>query len=215
MSVSAVTFLLNRLLRLTHLSLTGISVFKTRDLQQFCRPAPSVGVIAPSVWLTLQNFNPHQQRAFCVYSGPGVTLLRNHLNALAELQASDSEASSTRRGSESSTSSATFLQAQQSFQEETSGPQQLMDEPSAPSSPSIAQSVSQRIAAGRRDIARLLSPRSASSTPSTPNSESGVQATPLSTVTGDLSRVNLSSQRRSHGGPSGSVTRRAPGDRFG
>ncbi|KAL1408918.1 SCF ubiquitin ligase complex subunit [Vanrija albida] len=41
-SVSAVTFLLNRLLRLTHLSLTGVPVFRTQELQQFCRPAPTV-----------------------------------------------------------------------------------------------------------------------------------------------------------------------------
>ncbi|TXT10682.1 hypothetical protein VHUM_02187 [Vanrija humicola] len=211
-SVSAITFLLNRLLRLTHLSLTGVPAFMSQDLQQFCRPAPS-------------TFHTTQQQAFCVYSGPGVTLLRNHLNALAELQASDSEASSTRRGSESSTSSAIFIQPRQSRHEESSGAQQVNEETSAPSSPSIAQSMSQRIAAGRRDIARLLSPRS--STPSTPNSESGVHAAssstqhseppnpPLSTVTGDFSRVNLSSQRRNHIGPSGSAPRRAPGDRFG
>jgi len=42
-SVKSVTFLLNRLMRLTHLSLTGVTAFKTPELQQFCRPAPPVG----------------------------------------------------------------------------------------------------------------------------------------------------------------------------
>lgn len=41
-SVNAIKFLLNRLLRLTHLSLTGVTSFKTPELQQFCRPAPPV-----------------------------------------------------------------------------------------------------------------------------------------------------------------------------
>jgi hypothetical protein len=41
-SVRAITFLLNRLMRLTHLSLTGVTAFKTPELQSFCRPTPPV-----------------------------------------------------------------------------------------------------------------------------------------------------------------------------
>lgn len=41
-SVDAVTYLLNNLMSLTHLSLTGVSAFKKSELQQFCRPVPSV-----------------------------------------------------------------------------------------------------------------------------------------------------------------------------
>jgi F-box and leucine-rich repeat protein GRR1 len=42
LTVKAVTFMLNRLLRLTHLSLTAVRAFKTPELQQFCRATPSV-----------------------------------------------------------------------------------------------------------------------------------------------------------------------------
>jgi F-box and leucine-rich repeat protein GRR1 len=42
LTVSAIAFLLNRLTRLTHLSLTGVSAFKYPELKQFCRPAPPV-----------------------------------------------------------------------------------------------------------------------------------------------------------------------------
>lgn len=41
-SVRGVTFLLNKLLRLTHMSLTAVSAFRTEELQQFRRPAPPV-----------------------------------------------------------------------------------------------------------------------------------------------------------------------------
>lgn len=41
-SVAAIHFLLQRLQRLTHLSLTGIPQFRRKDLRQFCRSPPSV-----------------------------------------------------------------------------------------------------------------------------------------------------------------------------
>jgi len=50
-SVKAIAFLLNRLLRLTHLSLTGVAAFKVPELQQFCRPTPSVRVERATVGL--------------------------------------------------------------------------------------------------------------------------------------------------------------------
>ncbi|ORY30822.1 hypothetical protein BCR39DRAFT_466339 [Naematelia encephala] len=93
-SVKAVAFLLNRVLRLTHLSLTGIPVFKTSEFQQFCRPAPA-------------DFNEHQQSAFCVFSGHGVHALRHYLNAIQVNDIARSDDGSTRRGSDSSTSSIT------------------------------------------------------------------------------------------------------------
>lgn len=40
--VEAIHFLLNKLHKLTHLSLTGIPAFRKPQLQQFCRPPPSV-----------------------------------------------------------------------------------------------------------------------------------------------------------------------------
>jgi len=41
-SLKAISFLLNRLPLLMHLSLTGVTAFKTPELQQFCRPPPEV-----------------------------------------------------------------------------------------------------------------------------------------------------------------------------
>lgn len=41
-SVMAIHFLLQKLPKLTHLSLTGIPAFRRAELQQFCRPPPSV-----------------------------------------------------------------------------------------------------------------------------------------------------------------------------
>jgi F-box and leucine-rich repeat protein GRR1 len=46
-SVQAITFLLNRLSKLTHLSLTGVTAFKTPELQQFCRAPPPVSESTP------------------------------------------------------------------------------------------------------------------------------------------------------------------------
>ncbi|KAG1720389.1 hypothetical protein EDD22DRAFT_791203 [Suillus occidentalis] len=68
-SVMAVHFLLQKLHKLTHLSLTGIPSFRKPELQQFCRQPP-------------QEFNMSQRMAFCVYSGSGVAKLRSFLTDL-------------------------------------------------------------------------------------------------------------------------------------
>lgn len=57
--------------KLTHISLTGISQFLRPDITAFCREPPS-------------EFNPHQKSIFCVFSGEGVNLLRNHLSHLIQ-----------------------------------------------------------------------------------------------------------------------------------
>lgn len=68
-SVMAIHFLLQKLHKLTHLSLTGIPSFRKPELQQFCRPPP-------------QEFNMSQRMSFCVYSGNGVAKLRSFLTEL-------------------------------------------------------------------------------------------------------------------------------------
>ncbi|KIY74192.1 RNI-like protein [Cylindrobasidium torrendii FP15055 ss-10] len=68
-TVMAIHFLLQKLHKLTHLSLTGVPAFRQPELQQFCRPAPS-------------DFNSNQVTAFCVFSGKGVTNLRAFLTEL-------------------------------------------------------------------------------------------------------------------------------------
>ncbi|KAI9001400.1 RNI-like protein [Trametes punicea] len=65
-SVMAIHFLLQKLPKLTHLSLTGIPAFRRPELQQFCRPPPA-------------EFNSQQRAAFCVYSGHGIVELREFL----------------------------------------------------------------------------------------------------------------------------------------
>lgn len=72
-TVAAVHFLLTRLHRLNHLSLTGVPAFRRPDLQHFCRPPP-------------KDFNLHQRSTFCVYSGKGVHELRRHLIALSNTE---------------------------------------------------------------------------------------------------------------------------------
>jgi hypothetical protein len=57
-SVRAITFLLNRLMRLTHLSLTGVTAFKTPELQSFCRPTPPVSGNR-WLWMRLRALCPH------------------------------------------------------------------------------------------------------------------------------------------------------------
>jgi len=59
--------LLNNCLKLTHLSLTGVQAFLRDDLLSFIREAPS-------------EFNNHQRDVFCVFSGGGVSRLREYLN---------------------------------------------------------------------------------------------------------------------------------------
>ena len=92
--MKAIAFLINRLLRLTHLSLTGVSAFKTPELQAFSRKAPS-------------DFSQNQINSFCVFSGDGIPRLRAHLNEQSVAHRAGSDDTSTRRGSSSSASSMT------------------------------------------------------------------------------------------------------------
>ncbi|KAK7207880.1 hypothetical protein BZA70DRAFT_233904 [Myxozyma melibiosi] len=73
LTLPAIFDLLNSCPRLTHLSLTGIPAFLRPELTQYCREPP-------------QEFNSHQQSVFCVFSGPGVTKLRQHLNQVVRDQ---------------------------------------------------------------------------------------------------------------------------------
>ncbi|KAJ5678997.1 hypothetical protein N7462_007241 [Penicillium macrosclerotiorum] len=59
--------LINNCPRLTHLSLTGVHAFLDEDLTAFCREAPP-------------EFTQQQRDVFCVFSGDGVTRLRDYLN---------------------------------------------------------------------------------------------------------------------------------------
>lgn len=59
--------------RLTHLSLTGVQAFLREDLTRFCREAPA-------------EFTHPQRDVFCVFSGEGVSRLREYLKRLAEDQ---------------------------------------------------------------------------------------------------------------------------------
>ncbi|EAU84387.2 SCF E3 ubiquitin ligase complex F-box protein grrA [Coprinopsis cinerea okayama7 len=68
-SVMAIHFLLLKLHKLTHLSLSGVPAFRNPDLQQFCREAP-------------KDFNTTQRQNFCVFSGKGVSHLRAFLTQL-------------------------------------------------------------------------------------------------------------------------------------
>lgn len=68
-SVMAIHFLLLKLHKLTHLSLTGVTAFRQQELQQFCREAP-------------KDFSSTQRQAFCVFSGKGVSQLRTYLTEL-------------------------------------------------------------------------------------------------------------------------------------
>ncbi|PYH43194.1 uncharacterized protein BP01DRAFT_417403 [Aspergillus saccharolyticus JOP 1030-1] len=68
LSLSGIHALVNSCPRLTHLSLTGIHAFYSReDLTMHCREAPP-------------EFTPQQREVFCVFSGDGVNQLRNQLN---------------------------------------------------------------------------------------------------------------------------------------
>ncbi|KAF9268162.1 RNI-like protein [Marasmius fiardii PR-910] len=68
-TVMAIHFLLQKLHKLTHLSLTGVPAFRQPELQQFCREPPP-------------EFSTTQQSTFCVYSGKGVSQLRVFLTEL-------------------------------------------------------------------------------------------------------------------------------------
>jgi hypothetical protein len=66
--------------RLTHLSLTGVQAFLREDLTRFCREAPP-------------EFTHPQRDVFCVFSGEGVSRLREYLKRLAEDQEREGRAS--------------------------------------------------------------------------------------------------------------------------
>lgn len=83
--------LLNNCPRLTHLSLTGVQAFLRDDLVTFCREAPRGTPAPPCIYSLLiptdklthtsaAEFNDHQRDMFCVFSGVGVTKLRDYLN---------------------------------------------------------------------------------------------------------------------------------------
>ncbi|KAI0884079.1 RNI-like protein [Annulohypoxylon maeteangense] len=67
LTLPSIIKLLNCCPKLTHLSLTGVPAFLRDDLEGFCREAPP-------------DFTEHQRAVFCVFSGQGVTGLRNFLN---------------------------------------------------------------------------------------------------------------------------------------
>ncbi|KAJ2933339.1 hypothetical protein H1R20_g3766, partial [Candolleomyces eurysporus] len=67
-TLKAVHLLLDKALRLTHLSLTGNPVFMVPELRRFIREPP-------------KELNAYQRSAFCVYSGRGIEQLRKYLDA--------------------------------------------------------------------------------------------------------------------------------------
>lgn len=69
--VAPIYYLLKNCPKLTHLSLTGISLFLRRDITQFCREPP-------------HDFNQLQRDSFCVFLGRGVNDLRDHLSEKME-----------------------------------------------------------------------------------------------------------------------------------
>ncbi|KAH9045488.1 hypothetical protein EDB85DRAFT_2284371 [Lactarius pseudohatsudake] len=68
-TVMAIHYLLQKLQKLNHLSLTGIPAFRRHELQQFCRTPPA-------------EFNTTQRSQFCVFAGEGVNKLRRYLTDL-------------------------------------------------------------------------------------------------------------------------------------
>ncbi|KAF9869832.1 putative F-box domain-containing protein [Colletotrichum karsti] len=65
--------LLNYCPRLTHLSLTGVTAFLREEFSSFCRSPPP-------------EFTEHQRGVFCVFSGNGVSKLRDYLNNSPEYE---------------------------------------------------------------------------------------------------------------------------------
>ena len=55
-SVMAIHFLLQKLHKLTHLSLTGIPAFRQPELQQFCRDPPRVRASSLLMLFTLMHY---------------------------------------------------------------------------------------------------------------------------------------------------------------
>lgn len=79
LTIEGIHTLLNNCPRLTHLSLTGVQAFLREDLTVFCREAPT-------------EFTDHQRDVFCVFSGPGVSRLREHLNKIDHFMTPGSDA---------------------------------------------------------------------------------------------------------------------------
>lgn len=69
LTIGPIYSLLKTCPRLTHLSLTGISAFLRREFTQYCRDPPP-------------DFTENQKLSFCVFSGAGVTKLRNYMDSL-------------------------------------------------------------------------------------------------------------------------------------
>ncbi|KAL1974037.1 hypothetical protein VTN31DRAFT_5597 [Thermomyces dupontii] len=67
LTMAGIHALLNHCPRLTHVSVTGVQAFLREDLTAFCREAPP-------------EFTPQQREVFCVFSGEGVSKLRDFLN---------------------------------------------------------------------------------------------------------------------------------------
>ncbi|KAG7112295.1 SCF E3 ubiquitin ligase complex F-box protein grrA like [Verticillium longisporum] len=67
LTLKSIIKLLNYCPRLTHLSLTGVTAFLREEFSKFCRPPPS-------------EFTEHQRGVFCVFSGAGVSRLRDYVN---------------------------------------------------------------------------------------------------------------------------------------
>lgn len=74
LTIGPIYYLLKNCPRLTHLSLTGIAAFLRKEITQYCREPPP-------------DFTENQKSLFCVFSGHGVVLLRNYLDALMEHRA--------------------------------------------------------------------------------------------------------------------------------
>ncbi|KZL84488.1 f-box domain-containing protein [Colletotrichum incanum] len=73
LTLKSIIKLLNYCPRLTHLSLTGVTAFLREEFGEFCRPPPP-------------EFTDHQRGVFCVFSGAGVSRLREYLNSSAEYE---------------------------------------------------------------------------------------------------------------------------------
>jgi len=85
LTIDGIHTLLNNCPRLTHLSLTGVQAFLRDDLTVFCREAPP-------------EFNDTQRDVFCVFSGPGVSRLREHLNGMSAYDATNDGDDDSRNG---------------------------------------------------------------------------------------------------------------------
>ncbi|WYZ46769.1 hypothetical protein EsH8_IX_000994 [Colletotrichum jinshuiense] len=73
LTLKSIIKLLNYCPRLTHLSLTGVTAFLREEFAEFCRPPPP-------------EFTDHQRGVFCVFSGIGVSRLRDYLNSSPEYE---------------------------------------------------------------------------------------------------------------------------------